>query len=41
MILGTQWYILFNVDCGTTALPAELRLAAQISPSGGSYGGGG
>jgi NitT/TauT family transport system permease protein len=29
MILGTQWYILFNVVAGTTALPIELRLAAQ------------
>ena len=29
MILGTQWYILFNVIAGTTTLPAELRLAAQ------------
>jgi len=29
MILGTQWYILFNVIAGTTALPTELRLAAQ------------
>jgi len=29
MILGTQWYILFNVIAGTTALPIELRLAAQ------------
>ena len=29
MILGTQWYILFNVIAGTTALPAELRLAAK------------
>ncbi|HEY3909898.1 MAG TPA: ABC transporter permease subunit [Stellaceae bacterium] len=29
MILGTQWYILFNVIGGTTALPAELRRAAQ------------
>ncbi|MBV8775984.1 MAG: ABC transporter permease subunit [Alphaproteobacteria bacterium] len=28
MILGTQWYILFNVIGGTTSLPAELRLAA-------------
>jgi NitT/TauT family transport system permease protein len=28
MILGTQWYILFNVVAGTLALPAELRLAA-------------
>jgi len=29
MILGTQWYIAFNVIAGTTALPIELRLAAQ------------
>jgi NitT/TauT family transport system permease protein len=29
MILGTQWYILFNVIGGAMALPAELRLAAQ------------
>jgi NitT/TauT family transport system permease protein len=29
MILGTQWYILFNVIGGTTTLPVELRLAAQ------------
>ena len=29
MILGTQWYILFNVIVGTTALPQELQRAAQ------------
>ena len=29
MILGTQWYILFNVIAGASALPAELRYAAQ------------
>jgi NitT/TauT family transport system permease protein len=29
MILGTQWYILFNVIGGTVSLPAELRLAAS------------
>ncbi len=29
MILGTQWYILFNVIGGATALPIELRRAAQ------------
>jgi NitT/TauT family transport system permease protein len=29
MILGTQWYILFNVIGGTTALSLELRRAAQ------------
>ena len=28
MILGTQWYILFNVIAGASAIPAELRLAA-------------
>jgi NitT/TauT family transport system permease protein len=28
MILGTQWYILFNVIAGATALPAELRHAS-------------
>jgi NitT/TauT family transport system permease protein len=29
MILGTQWYILFNVIGGTTGLSGELRLAAS------------
>jgi NitT/TauT family transport system permease protein len=29
MILGTQWYILFNVIGGTMAIPAELHYAAQ------------
>jgi NitT/TauT family transport system permease protein len=29
MILGTQWYILFNVIGGTTALSPELKLAAS------------
>jgi NitT/TauT family transport system permease protein len=28
MILGTQWYILFNVIGGTTGLSAELQFAA-------------
>jgi NitT/TauT family transport system permease protein len=28
MILGTQWYILFNVIAGATAIPGELRYAA-------------
>jgi len=28
MILGTQWYILFNVIGGALSLPSELRLAA-------------
>ena len=29
MILGTQWYILFNVIAGATALPSDLREAAR------------
>jgi NitT/TauT family transport system permease protein len=30
MILGTQWYILFNVIAGATALPNDLKEAATI-----------
>jgi len=29
MILGTQWYILFNVIAGASTIPGELRYAAQ------------
>ena len=29
MILGTQWYILFNVIAGAAAMPTELRYAAE------------
>lgn len=29
MILGTQWYILFNVIAGASAIPRELYLAAD------------
>jgi NitT/TauT family transport system permease protein len=29
MILGTQWYILFNVIAGASTMPAELRYAAR------------
>lgn len=29
MLLGTQWYILFNVIAGASAVPTELREAAQ------------
>lgn len=29
MVLGTQWYILFNVIAGAAALPADLREAAD------------
>jgi NitT/TauT family transport system permease protein len=35
MILGTQWYILFNVIAGASAMPAELRHAAQNLRVGG------
>ena len=29
MLLGTQWYILFNVIAGSMAIPADLREAAR------------
>jgi NitT/TauT family transport system permease protein len=29
IILGTQWYLLFNVVAGASTIPAELRLAAR------------
>ena len=29
MILGTQWYILFNVIAGASAFPSDLKEAAQ------------
>ena len=29
MILGTQWYLLFNVIAGSSTIPTELRYAAQ------------
>jgi NitT/TauT family transport system permease protein len=29
MILGTQWYILFNVIAGASAIPTELKYAAD------------
>ncbi len=35
MILGTQWYILFNVIAGASAIPAEMRyVAANFGISG-------
>ena len=35
MILGTQWYILFNVIAGASAMPAEMRyVAANFRVSG-------
>jgi NitT/TauT family transport system permease protein len=30
MLLGTQWYILFNVIAGAMAIPSELREAASV-----------
>ncbi|HUO23631.1 MAG TPA: ABC transporter permease subunit [Caulobacteraceae bacterium] len=30
MVLGTQWYILFNVIAGASALPGDLREAAKV-----------
>ena len=29
MILGTQWYILFNVIAGTTVIPSDFKLLAE------------
>jgi len=29
MVLGTQWYILFNVIAGASSIPRELKLAAE------------
>ena len=35
MILGTQWYILFNVVAGASAIPSELRdIAANLNIRG-------
>ena len=31
MVLGTQWYILFNVIAGASALPKDLKQAAAIA----------
>jgi NitT/TauT family transport system permease protein len=35
MLLGTQWYILFNVIAGAMAIPADLREAANSYRIGG------
>ncbi len=35
MILGTQWYILFNVIAGASQMPGELRFAAENFRVGG------
>ena len=35
MILGTQWYLLFNIIAGTSTIPTELRYAAQNLGLGG------
>jgi NitT/TauT family transport system permease protein len=30
MVLGTQWYILFNVIAGASAMPSDMKEAARI-----------
>ncbi len=35
MVLGTQWYLLFNVIAGASTIPAELRYAAKNLGLGG------
>jgi NitT/TauT family transport system permease protein len=30
MLLGTQWYILFNVVAGAMAIPTDLKEAARV-----------
>jgi NitT/TauT family transport system permease protein len=30
MLLGTQWYILFNVIAGATAIPTDLREVCDV-----------
>ncbi len=35
MILGTQWYLLFNIIAGTSTIPTELRYAARNLGLGG------
>jgi NitT/TauT family transport system permease protein len=35
MVLGTQWYILFNVIAGAAAIPAEMRAVAANLRVGG------
>ena len=30
MLLGTQWYMLFNINAGATAIPTDLREAANV-----------
>lgn len=35
MILGTQWYILFNVVAGTSAFPSDFKEAATVFRIGG------
>jgi NitT/TauT family transport system permease protein len=36
MLLGTQWYILFNVIAGASAIPSDLREAARMYRLGGA-----
>ena len=39
MVLGTQWYILFNVIAGASAFPTDLREAARSSACAPGNGG--
>ncbi len=35
LLLGTQWYILFNVIAGATAIPTDLKEACDVFHIGG------
>ena len=35
MLMGTQWYILFNVIAGAMAIPSEFREVAEVFRFGG------
>lgn len=37
LLLGTQWYILFNVIAGAMAIPTDLKEAASVFGIGGWY----
>ena len=40
MVLGTQWYILFNVIAGASAMPADCGARRAIPASAAGCGGG-
>ena len=39
LLLGTQWYILFNVIAGAMAIPTDLKEAAAVFKFGAGHGG--